>query len=311
MSLKYTFVLVLLSALPIIAQTGQTEQQIQQAREQTIRDAAARGTQEKGFERLRNISNRSPRSISLVRRKQGVFIKYKPALTAADIQAVQVHEEDLQRFNDFLQLPKTGIVRIHSADVCTPNKNIIQAESSCPNNVAGKATGYSFRLDDYNFQAYSDIFFSKNTFSAPGIFTIGIFSRLGDNAEIGSLTTSSEGVKQLVELNAPESRDDVKRLLYLMKTGAQVAGRIYKSSVPVKINETYVLRSIAYRGEALKKIEHGFKINVLDSDERSDVLIVFRPVRKHDDGSVTLIWKELARKSVPKIVLKESEQKSK
>jgi hypothetical protein len=308
MSLKYIFALLLLSVFPAAAQSPQDVER--QAREQAIRDNQARRREQIGLNRLRIISERH-QSAHLVRRKHAVLIKYKPSLTAADIRAIEIHEDDLRQFNYFLRQPKTGIVRLHNADVCLPNKNIIQAESNCPNNVSGKATGFSFRRDDYNFDSFSDIFFSKNSFSAPGMFTVGIFSRLGETIEIGTLTAASDGVRQLVEFTAPETQDEAERLLFLMKTGAEVGGRVYKSSAEVKINETYVLRSIAYRGKALRQVENGFKVNVLDTDERSDVLIVFRPVRKHDDGSVTLIWKELARKSVPKIVLKEIEGNSK
>ena len=308
MSLKYIFALMLLTILPAAAQTPLDVER--QAREQAIRDRRSQRNESVGFSRLRVISERH-RSAYMVRRKNTVLIKYKPSLTAADKRAIEIHDEDLRQFNEFLQQPKTGIVRIHNAEVCHPNKNIIQAESVCPNNISGKATGFSFRREDYNFEAFSDIFFSKNSFSAPGAHTIGIFSRLGENLEIGALTTASDGIKSLFEFAAPDTPDEARRLLSLMKTGAEIGGKVYKSSAEVKINETYVLRSIAYRGEALMKNERGFKVNLLDADERADVLVVFRPVRKHDDGSITLIWKELARKAVPKIVLKENDENSK
>lgn len=295
MSLKYIFALILFSALPVAAQT-----------QRDIQGDWERRKQEDVY-RQQAIKERNERGVSLVRGNQGVFIKYKPALTPADIRAIEINEEDLRRFDNFLRQAKTGIVRLHDAAVCVPNKNIIKADSNCPNNVAGKATGYSFRRDDYSFSALSDIFFSKNAFSAPGMFTIGIFSRLGDRAEIDAQTAASYGVKQLVEFTAPETQEEAVRLYALMKKGAVVGGSVYKSSAEFKLNETYVLRSVAYRGKMLKKDGGASKENAIKADERADVLIVFRPIRKHDDGSVTLIWKELNRQPVPKLVLKENE----
>ncbi len=304
MRLKYILILMLLAAYPAEAQRRQDADQLTRA--QVLREDQAQREQQQGISRMKAISGANQSNASL-RRKQGFLTRNKPTWNASDMQAIEIHPEDLRRFNDFLQKPKTGIVRLHDASICPPSKNIVQAESSCPNNVAGKATGYSFRRDDYTSAGFSDIYLSKNHLYAPGIFTIGIFSGLGADAGVEAQTAATDGIKQLADLTPPEDQIDVRRLFDLMKTGAEVAGKIYKSSAEVKLNETYVLRSIAYRGKVMKDAGDGVKVNVLEADERSDVLIVFRAVRKHDDGSITLIWKELARKPVPKIVLKEIE----
>lgn len=309
MSLRYIFAFLLLPVLSAAAQTNQDAGQNPQIKEQPVLNAEE-ASRQKNLNRMRALSQRNQSRVYVVG-KDGVSIKSKPALTAADIRAIEISEEDLRQYGEFLRQPKTGIIRLHDAEICLPNRNLIQAESPCPNNVSGKATGFSFRRDDYSVAALSDVFFSKNSFSAPGMFTIGIFSKLGKNAGIEAQSLASDGVKQLVELIAPETADEAEELLYLIKTGAVVGGKVYKSSADIKINETYVLRSIAYRGKALRENGNGFKVNVLDSDERADVLIVFRPIRKYEDGSVALIWKEVAHKPAPKIVLTEIEQRSK
>lgn len=301
MSLKYIFALTVFLSLPIAAQTTQEQPR---PTAQSVRDDLNRRQQE-DMARQRIAQQRQP-GVSPVS-GNSIHVGFKPALTAFDVRAIEVNDEDLRRFDGFLKQPKTGIVRLHDASVCVPNKNIIQADSPCPNNVTGKATAYSFRSDDYSFVAVSDIFFTKNTFLAPGRFTIGIFSRLGAKAEVEAQTVASDGVKQLVEFTAPETQEEAERLYALMKTGAVVGGSVYKSSAEFKLNETYVLRSIAYRGKTLRKDGGESKESGLGSDERADVLIVFRPVRRHDDGSVTIIWKELVRQPVPKLFLKENE----
>jgi hypothetical protein len=280
---------------------------LQRERERVFRDEQERREQQRGFSRLKGIVETNQSNTALIRKSQSVVIKYKPTLTAADIRAIEVSTEDLRLYNDFLQQPKTGIVRLHDASVCLPNKNVIQADTGCPNNIEGKATGFSFRRNDYSFASLSDIFFVKNKFSAPGVFTVGIFSLLESGVEIKSFSASSKGIKQLAEFAAPDVQTDAERLHLLLKKGVEVDGSVYKSTADVKIGETYVIRSIAYRGKSLRDGSSGFKVNVLESDERADVLIVFRAVRKHEDGSITLIWKELARKPVPKTVFTEKD----
>lgn len=300
MSLKSIFALFLFAVCPAAAQTTQ---ELPRPSAQSVEDDLKRRQREDFARQGASERNRRPS----VNGNQSIHVGFKPAVTAFDVRAIEINEEDLRRFDGFLKQPKTGIVRLHNASVCVPNKNIIQADSPCPNNITGKATAYSFRSDDYSFAALSDIFFTKNTFLAPGRFIIGIFSRLGAKAEVEVQTTASDGIKQLVEFTAPETQEEAERLYTLMKTGAVVGSSVYKSSAEFKLNETYVLRSIAYRGKTLKKEGGEIKENSLESDERADVLIVFRPIRKHDDGSVTLIWKELVRQPVPKLVLKENE----
>lgn len=59
--------------------------------------------------------------------------------------------------------------------------------------------------------------------------------------------------------------------------GVEINGRLYKNNVVMKIDTTYLLRSVNY------SFERSFK----------EITVVFRVIRKDDDGSVVLIWKEL------------------
>ena len=59
--------------------------------------------------------------------------------------------------------------------------------------------------------------------------------------------------------------------------GVEINGRLYKNNVVMKIDTTYLLRSVNY------SFERSFK----------EISVVFRVIRKDDDGSVVLIWKEL------------------
>ena len=82
----------------------------------------------------------------------------------------------------------------------------------------------------------------------------------------------------------------------------QIGSFIYGPEVPVNLGHAYVLRSVAYKGKILKG-NRSNNVNLLAEDERKDVTVVFRPLRRMDDGSIILLWKELGRASPPEIVL--------
>jgi hypothetical protein len=74
----------------------------------------------------------------------------------------------------------------------------------------------------------------------------------------------------------------------------------YKKTAPVVENATYALRVIAYKGNILRTYR-GFVFDMLAGDKRIDLTLAFRVVRKDDDGGVTIIWRELARRESPRI----------
>ena len=71
---------------------------------------------------------------------------------------------------------------------------------------------------------------------------------------------------------------------------------------------TYALRVIAYRGN-LYKVFNRFRYDVLRGDNRIDLTLAFRVLRKEKDGSLLILWKELKRGESPK--LKRSKKKNK
>ena len=69
-------------------------------------------------------------------------------------------------------------------------------------------------------------------------------------------------------------------------------------TLPVDVNATYLLRSINY-GKPLfvpNPPEH-----TIGNSRKTDVLVLFRVVRKETDGSVTIAWKLLKKYSTPNI----------
>lgn len=288
--------------------SGNTDTPQQVAERQRIEELQ-RQEQQGRFERLRAISEVKYNEVSLVRKGNEVRVKYSPRLNDQDIHAIEVSPLDLKKYGAFLKSPKTGITRLQNADVCAPNDLVLQASNTCPNNVTGKATAFSFRVQSYRLPMVADVFFKGNKLIANGAFILGILSDLGQT-DINSLNAESDGIKQLLDFQPPETGNEIAGQNATLKRGLQVGNYIYKTEIEIKEGNSYVLRSVAYKG----KIWQGGgieKINMLDGDERKDVTVAFNILRKLNDGSIILLWKEISRIAPPKIVLEASNNSDK
>src|SRR5258708_34017127 len=271
--------------------------------EQRVRDEASRRRQDAAFSRLHTLKDEQ-KAREMVRRKDGISLPLNPSLTKKDREAIAINPDDTKQFLALLQQGHSGIVRLQSANVCNPADKVIQAASGCPDNIAGKATSYSFRTDEYKTGLLADIQYLNNNLVAPGIYTTGIFSNLGD-VDINSLGLASNGVRQLAAFVPANAVAELQSQDRQMTTGMRIENYLYKREGALKVNSTYVLRTIAYKGRMLGVVD-GRSVNLLDLDTRKDLTVVFRVVREHPDGSVTLVWNQLDVKPPPKIIQNET-----
>ncbi len=84
-----------------------------------------------------------------------------------------------------------------------------------------------------------------------------------------------------------------------MSRGIKSGKFFYRKTFPVAENTAYALRVVAFRGSIYRTFR-GYRYNLLQGDKRIDMTVVFRVVGRHEDGSVTLLWKELDRRDAPK-----------
>jgi hypothetical protein len=114
------------------------------------------------------------------------------------------------------------------------------------------------------------------------------------------LNLSSNGIKYLADLKpvatAQEFADRERSLRY----GIKGDGLVYRGEQPAKPDVTYVLRSIAYRGELIRSID-GLQYNELDYDKRRDVIVAFRIVDRDAAGNLTIIWRTLRDTESPRL----------
>jgi hypothetical protein len=230
-------------------------------------------------------------------------------LTERDKELTSLAAEDKARFAAFLEAPHTGFVRLHDAALCEEKSVIVRATEPCPYNIMGKAMSYSFRKEAYRTPFYSDIKFKNSNFQIVGVNMLGFLTNLGD-VPLENVTVKTDGIKEMAEFEPSVELKEVKRQVGIVKKGFQIGNFFYRTWQPMTEDNTYALRVIAYQSKIYQKI-NSFKVDILDVDKRIDITVAFRVIRKHEDGSVSILWKELSRRDAPKLITDEEKIASK
>lgn len=206
--------------------------------------------------------------------------------------------EDLTRYAAFLQQPKTGIIRLVGDIGCDANAFVLRADEECLSSIPG-GSFYSFREREYSSSALSDIRLKDGLLITDGVLSQNILVNLGD-LPLESLTLATNGMKFLTDFVAEtDSREAIGQYVKITR-GIRNGKFVYLKVYPATVNTTYAMRLIAYKGKFLR-MYRGFIYDALSGDERADLIVAFRVIRKEND-SITLIWKELERKKAPKII---------
>lgn len=192
-------------------------------------------------------------------------------LKQTEQQFLSPSEKDKQKYAGFLAQPDTGLVRLLPREVFQDKLTI-----------TGGGAYYSFARLTHEYALGSDIELNEGKFSVGfGGADFGFLIRLGKVA-IEDVTLDHSAAQFLSEFNAPTTEADAREQSRRSGTGFDVNGFTYKSSLPVKKKNTYLLRSIGYGN--------------------SDLLVAFRIASQDDDGSVVIVWKTLKKFPVPAFV---------
>ena len=109
----------------------------------------------------------------------------------------------------------------------------------------------------------------------------GMMIDLGD-VSLDEISNDYPRVLSLLNYAAPKDEPQARAEHRLAQAGRILDGATYKTRMPVKIDTSFLLRSINY--------------------DDSDVLVAFRTVRKDTDGSVIIAWKLLKRFPKPALM---------
>ncbi len=225
--------------------------------------------------------------------------------------ARRVEMADIARYTEFLKTDKTGVFKLFPDYDCV-TKNVIRTDGECKNFVMASSS-FSFRTRDYSHPYYHDLQFNHGQIFSSGFFSQGILVSLGD-VPIEDITPSHAGLKFIFDFQTASEQGEARSTAVRLKAGIDLGGLTYSNSVAPVDNTTYGLRSVAYNlANYLPAISETstaseLRFHTLSLDKRADVIIVFRIVRKGEDGNLTIVWKELGRKDAPKIKFPKSEK---
>lgn len=229
------------------------------------------------------------------------FFRQAPEPNKEDLEQIAVPAAAREKFGALLKQKDTGIFKLFDALDCDEEDYLLDARRQCPNGFIGKATSFSFRVKKYREKSFSDIFLENENISVRGFNVFGIIAELGE-IPLEKVTLSLPGVRELSELRPATRVSDLKRHVGLLRKGVQVGDYVFRSSAKLKPNTTYLLRSIAYKSKSMPDIKKVlFTFDSWSKDKRHDVMVVFHCVKKNDDNSWVLVWKELARTNAPEL----------
>jgi hypothetical protein len=215
------------------------------------------------------------------------------------LNAIAVDEEDVNNFHEFLKFSNSGIVRLHDLLDCKRDTK------KCAEGLSGQGSSYSFRDNVYVEKSFSDILFENSSFQMQGLNTLGFLVDLG-NHSLQTLTLEAGGIREMAEFEPSDNLAEVEKHLSIARNGFQVGSYTYKTSLPLKENSSYAFRSIVYRVVSKASKTEKAENEKPSGSKRRDIIVIFRLIRKHKDGSISLLWKQLQDKESPTIEIEES-----
>lgn len=209
--------------------------------------------------------------------------------------------EEKKPYADFLKLPNTGIVRIAQQTDCHRILDVSNPDTKCLNYyLPGKALAYSFRKTDYAHRAYADIERSGEIFVAPGTLILGLITSL-DDVPIYDVAASNSLVQALAEFRPAQTLDQAAEQERDVTRGIEIGGYIFRKAVPINESTTYLMRSVAYRARVSNLPKTEKQRGSINDDERGDIVVVFRVVKKDADGNYLVLWRQLHRAESPRL----------
>lgn len=218
--------------------------------------------------------------------------------TKAESELVAVAPEDLEKFKDLLKKPKTGIVKLMPDAGCPDSVPVVSAVGDCLKyTMPGNGSSYSFRIKNYRISRLSDVTLQANRFATKGFMTQGILVDIGD-VPLESVSLTTAGVPYLRAFQPATEVQQAAKIDNDFLKGVQVGSFLYKRTAPVKESSTILLRSVAYKGNSMRS-HQTLTYDEFEFDERSDVIVAFRVIRRDADGAVTIVWREIEEKKPP------------
>lgn len=172
----------------------------------------------------------------------------------------------------FLKQPDTGLIKLLPREIFDWRTYHTKKRLSMPG--GGAYYSFFYQSHEYVYVYGTDLELDHNMISV-GFAGLdhGMMVDLGD-VPLSDLSATDSRAAFIAGYrpagNEPDARCEFKRF----RDGVTIDGSLYKRSLPVQVNSTYLLRSI-------------------NRSSKSDLLVGFRVTRQETDGSVIIAWKLL------------------
>lgn len=250
-----------------------------------------------------------------------VYVPRQPQISKEEreriARIIAPNRDDAAKYGDFLHGKNTGLFRLFPDYGCESNKNVIRVDGDCADLVLG-SWNYTFRLKGYTTADFLDLRLKDGDLISDGFLSQAILTRLGD-VPLESVSAASDGVKFLFDFKPLTVFADAKKQYKEIAAGIENENFKYTKSVKAQVNQTYVLRAVAFRAQSdimYRLSRRGAraedsKFAYLNyTDKRADITVAFRVVRREEKGDLTILWKRLDERGAPKIIFPRKEKLS-
>ena len=223
----------------------------------------------------------------------------------------RVDQADSGRYDDFLRQARTGILKLFP-DLGCISKNVVRVSKDCESFVP-LSSSFTFRTNSYSDEMYHDIHFEDGRLFSKSFFSQGIITVVG-NERIEDIDLSHPAAFFLTTFQPATSWKQASEHAKQFQSGIDSGGRFFADNVIPHQETTYLMRMIAYRLEnGLAPLSEETTLtemmfHSLAYDKRLDVIVAFRVLRVHEEGAITIVWKELHRKDAPKVNIEKKQR---
>ena len=214
----------------------------------------------------------------------------RPTISKEDRKLISPDKSLKEKYSKELKSKNTKLIKLLNA-VCDHEKMIAfdgTQNKGCYANLPGQGAFYSFRKKRQTYAFYSDLRVYKGWFLSTGEMVQGLVTSFG-KVEFNTITINDTRLNYLKEFTPATNPDDALRQKIKIEKGINDKGVDYNRVAEIKVDEVYALRSVAYNSKLHPK------------DKRRDIIVVFKVVKKEQNGDVVLIWKTLQEKKSPTI----------
>lgn len=196
------------------------------------------------------------------------------------------------QFAEFLKNKNAGIARLFPDMKCYQGLTVNISEiERCTGflQIRGGGSFYSFRnrTNINESGTWADLHLIDGKFVVGSKNQFSLIRELREDVSLDDLKAKSDEVKFLLNYKPKFRLQDVKLEKEILEKG-QI--NEFSSSANLKLNSTYILRSIAYQRKIVDPFDH-----------RADIIVAFRVIAQEDDGSIILLWKQLKSKTPKKL----------